>query len=407
MSWRDDLRRVKMADGRTLIAASFRGVPFFVESSTRAGGRRAVDHEFPYRAKPFVEDLGQKAKVYRLDGYVLGDDYVRQRDKLLDACELEEGPGQLVSPYDGVVTAICVNCEVRESKSEGGIAMFALEFHDAPLQAPVPTEVVDGADQVSLSADAADAATDAELAEKFDPAGLPLFALESAVAAISKATAAVQAKLSLVVKLTDEAAKLNAQATIIVASAASLVATPADIMGSFRSMFSALADTIESGPEAVMEALIDSYGEDLGTVVDAITATRERELENQTALTSALRRGMAIEAARIAPLVAYESIESAMAARDAIAAMLDEQAELATDTAYPAIVDLRAQVMRAVPGSAELARVVTVERRSPVPSILLAYQLYGSTDLEADVIARNGVSNPGFIAGTLKVLSDG
>lgn len=138
-----------------------------------------------------------------------------------------------------------------------------------------------------------------------------------------------------------------------------------------------------------------------------LTATRIREAANLDALGGALRRVAAIEAARLSPTVPYVSIEDATAARDLVTSRLDEQALGAGDTAYPALVTLRSDVARAVPGDAALARVVTVTRRTAIPSLLLTYQLYGSVDLEADVLARNGVSHPGVLVGDLKVLSNG
>jgi prophage DNA circulation protein len=64
-------------------------------------------------------------------------------------------------------------------------------------------------------------------------------------------------------------------------------------------------------------------------------------------------------------------------------------------------------VLRAVPGAQAFAEILTVTRNVAIPSLLLAYQLYGSVDLESDIIARNGTRHPGFVAGDLKVLSDG
>jgi prophage DNA circulation protein len=168
-----------------------------------------------------------------------------------------------------------------------------------------------------------------------------------------------------------------------------------------------MVNTLAAAPRAVMDALVSTYSISLGTPVDATTATRARERANQDALTAALRRVLAIEAARLAPVVPYPSIDDATAARDRVAAILDEQAALAGDDAYPALVDLRSQVLRAVPGGTAFASIVPVTRRVATPSLLLAYQLYGSVDLEEDIIARNRVRHPGFIAGALKVLSDG
>lgn len=406
MTWREDLRRVTLPDGRRLVGASFRGVTFFVDSSERAGGRRTVVHEFPLRDDPFVEDLGRRARTFRIDGYVLGDDYLAQRDALLAKLEDTEGPGELVHPYHGVRRAICNTVTVRESKSDGGMAVFSLEFAETPTQAPVPTEVVDAPEQVASSADSAIAANKAEFVEKYDYANLPSFALESASTALTAASKALGDFLSPITKTTQELATLNGQIAGLTSQASSLVRQPDKVLDEFIAAITGLADTAEAAPGNVMDALLDAYPVDFGPAVSATTATRATELANQNAITQALRSIMAIEAARLLPLVAFASIEEAAAARDAVAGMLEEQADVAGDTAYPALVDLRSEVSRAVPGGREFARVVTVTRSTPIPSLLLAYQLYGNVDNELDVVARNSIRNPGFIAGDLKVLSD-
>lgn len=406
MTWRDDLRRVTLASGRKLVGASFRGVPFLVDSSERSGGRRAVVHEFPLREDPFVEDLGRRARTFRVDGYVIGDDYLEQRDDLLAALEDIEGPGELVHPYHGVRRAIVVNLSERESKADGGIAIFSIEFAETPTQAPVPVEVVDAPEQVDVVADAAVAATEAEIAELLDPSGLPGFAFASAEAALTGAIDALSADLAPIVSATQELAELTGTLTILTAEASSLVRQPATVLGAFRAAITGLVETAASAPGALMTALFDAYLADLGSPIAPITATRERELANQTALIAGLRRVIAIEAARLAPVVPYATIDDAMIARNKIADMLEEQAGIAGDTAYPAMVDLRSEVLRAVPGASLFASLITVTRDVPLPSLVLSYQLYGSVDLEADIIARNRISHPGFVSGSFKVLSD-
>ena len=302
MTWRDDLRRVKLADGRELIGASFRGVPFFVESAEISGGRRAVVHEFPFRDDPYVEDLGRKAHSFRIDGYVIGDDYLAQRDALQAALENVAGPGELVHPYDGVKRAICVGLSIRTTRADGGMATFAIDFAETPLQAPVPTEVVDGAEQVGGAADVVITAADAELQERYSAAGLPAFALASAERALTLSAAALEATLAPVVASTQELAALTGRVALLTAQVSSLVRAPASIIGSFLEVITGLADTAEAAPGAVRDALVAAYDVDLGEPVAATTATRERELASQVALTGALRQVMAAEAARLAPI---------------------------------------------------------------------------------------------------------
>ena len=417
MSWPSDLRRVTLTNGKTMIGASFRGVPFLVDQAEYAGGRRTVLHEFPLRDQPFVEDLGKRAATFRVDGYVIGDDYLAQRDALRAALEDTEGPGELRHPYYGTKRAICTNLSIHESKSAGGMATFSLEFIETPAQAPAPTVVDDPAGKVATSADAATAASKAELVAKYDTAGLPSSALASAETALKNAAAGLQAKLAPAVRaaeqladtadsVTQQIATLGAKVRILAAQASSLVRQPAELFDAFRDAIRSLGDAAEAAPGAVKDALVEAYGTDLGRAVPEITRTRRRERANQLALTGALRQVIAVEAARLAPLVPYASIEDATTARGQVVALLDDLALTAGDTAYPTIVTLRSDVMRAIPGSRALARVITIEIREPIPVDVLAYRLYGSVDLADDIIARNKIPHPLFVSGVLKVLSN-
>ncbi len=408
MSWREDLRRVDIG-GKQTIGGSFRGVPFLVSSSDRGGGRRVVVHEFPYRDSPFAEDLGRAGRPFRLECYVVGDDYMTQRDALLAALEDVSGPGALVHPYHGLLSVIVgpgpFSC--RESTVDGGMAAFAIEFTETPEQEPVPSVVVNAAANVAASANAANTAADAEFVEAFDSEDMPSFGLASAESALVEATERMGELLAPAVTSTQELATLNGKIQLMTVQAGALVRAPAGAVAAFLDVIRGLEETAAAAPGAMMTALLDSYLVPLGDLVDPTTATRERERANQVAIMAAIRRVMVAEAARLAPLVPYESTDEAMTARDRIATALDEQAAGATDTAYPAIADLRSSVMRAVPGDSTFASIVEVERKQVVPSLLLAYQLYGSVDAEADIVARNAVPHPGFVAGVLKVLSDG
>lgn len=409
MSWRDDLGRVTI-NGRNLVGASFRGVPFFVEEAERSGGRRAVVHEFPLRDDPYVEDLGRKARTFPVKGYVLGDDYLDQRDALITALENTPGPGELAHPYYGIRRAICTSWSGSDKRDEGGICTISIEFTETPAQAPVPTQVVAPADQVSTAADTSFDASKSELASKYDTTGMPAFSLDSAQTALTKASDALTAKLAPIVSDTQELANLTGQLALLTTEASSLVRTPTSTLDQFHTAITDLVNTAAAVPGDMMDALLDAYDTfvaDFGTPVVATTSTRTKELANQTALVNALARAVVIEAARLAPLVPFVSMNDALAARDRIGDALEAQAEAADDTAYPALVDLRSQVLRAVPGSSAFAAVVTVTRPVAIPSLLLAYQLYGAVDLEADIIARNDIRHPGFIFGDVKVLSDG
>lgn len=410
MTWREDLRRVRITisgQPRDLIGASFRGVPFLVEEAGRSGGRRVVVNNFPFRPDPFIEDLDRRERKFPITGYVIGDDYMTQRDALLVALEDTAGPGELLHPYYGSKRAICDTVTVAERRSDGGIAIFTIDFVETPAQAPAPAVAVDAVSKVAASAKAARVLRKTELVEQFTVAGLPAFALASAETALTRTAAALSAALGPIATTTQQLAELTSRISVITARAASLVRQPADLIDALDAAIDGLSDTALAAPGAMLEALFQAYGVDLGAAAPKTTATRRTESANQQALNRALRSTTAIEAARLAPRVPYASIEDATAARDRVARLLEEQADGAGDTAYPGLVELRSQVLRAVPGTTAFARITTVTRSVALPSLLLAYQLYGSVDREADLLARNRIRHPGFVAGELKVLSAG
>ncbi|EGK8325810.1 DUF2313 domain-containing protein [Escherichia coli] len=65
INWRDNL-----------YDASFRGVPFSVESDEGSFGRRVQVHEYPNRDKPYTEDLGRATRRLTINAYLVGADGV-------------------------------------------------------------------------------------------------------------------------------------------------------------------------------------------------------------------------------------------------------------------------------------------------------------------------------------------
>lgn len=150
MAWRDSLR-----------PASFRGVTFHVEATSKAGGRRGVTYEFPFRDAPADEDLGRRARRFSVSGYVLGEDYHLQASALEGA--LNAGTGQLVLPTGGTHRARCETYNRTERRQEGGFCAFDMGFVEAPISAA--TSTTDTAAAVKDAAGTAEKAT-AESADK-------------------------------------------------------------------------------------------------------------------------------------------------------------------------------------------------------------------------------------------------
>lgn len=402
--WKDDLARVKHPDGRELIGGSFRGVPFFVDSHNREGGRRLVTHEIAKNDIPAYDDMGRKARVFRVTAYVLGDAYFAQRDALLAALEDVEGASELIHPYFGSKRVRAGIVNLRESVADGGIATFRIDFHDAPLSVS-PTIGQDLASFVTELAAVAAIQNQVEFEDAYDVDGVPTFATESLRGELEALSDKLETVLSPVVDKIQELALLNVAVDLIIRDSAALVRIPEDIIDSFMNVVLQLEDTIGDFPGEVLAALMDAYDTDPTADVLGDTATRAQERANQLAISDALRRALVIQAAVMIPDVTFVTVEEATELRDRIAAALGVLASTAGDEAYPSIVDLRSSVLRAVPGDAILASVQTVHLNVDLPSIAISYKLYGSTDKEGDIVARNDVQHPAFISGDIEVLS--
>lgn len=109
---------------------SFAGVPFFIEESQSIdGGRRLVKHEYPLKDEGLTEDLGKKLRSYNVACLVIGDDHIKQAEKLIDA--LEKGVGELKHPYFGTVEVCVESYKAQYSTSHQRVTRFDITFTPA------------------------------------------------------------------------------------------------------------------------------------------------------------------------------------------------------------------------------------------------------------------------------------
>lgn len=405
MTWVDELSRVRHPDGRFLIGASFRGVPFFVEDATRTGGRRTAKHEFVDADVPGIDDLGKVGNDFRLTGYVLGDRYLIQKRQLLAALQDIAGPGDLVSPYDGHQRVQCGPVTTNESKKDGGICTFQIQFSHAPVRTSPTSEVDLKVVVIALAADVI-IVNSASLVEASTVVGQAAFAIESLSADLSDVSRGLEERLAVVVLVTQELAQLSVQIDLLVAEADAFVRAPADMLEALLEATQQLAESIPTAPLEIVRALISTINIPSPDAAIGATETRIAERANQIAYADALRLVLASEAARIITEVDFESIEQATDARDLIVDALDDLAATAGSTTYADVVNLRSAVLRAIPGDAALASVETITQHTDIPSLALSYRLYGNVDSAADLVARNKIAHPGYMSGDLNVLSD-
>lgn len=376
MSWREQIRT----------PATFRGVPFHLAAAERSGGRRTVTHEYPLRDEPFLEDMGRRARAFPVEGYVVGEGYLTERDALIEALEAA-GPGEFVHPYHGPLQVVCTDFRVRESTDEGGMARFSIEFTQSAPRASSPTAVVNPADLAKVSAEVTRRAAADEFLSRYRTTSY----MDSAAAMLRAATLRINSVRSRLDRPVQEAAMMRRRVDELLASSAALARAPGSIVGQLGGMFGWLS----SSPEALA-----AYGFSPGPRPPSTTSSRRAELENYLALQALIQRLAVIRAAEVAPAEPFGSQDDAIRTRAAIVDRLDEQMEEADPSTFTALVQLRADVVKAVPPpNARLPQLAEHTPPRTVPSLVLAHRLYGDVSLERDLVDRNRVSHPGFIIG--------
>lgn len=126
--------------------AAWRDINFLTESHEAKEGRRLVVHELPGADVPVVEDLGAKARTWRVQAYFIGADYDLSRDKFLAALR-EPGAEWLVHPWLGRVWVRAQDWSVSERNAEGGMAHVSVDFVEGGAGVPQPrADLADSAD---------------------------------------------------------------------------------------------------------------------------------------------------------------------------------------------------------------------------------------------------------------------
>lgn len=381
MSWRDDLR-----------PASFRGVPFHATQTGGTFGRRVVEHEYPNRDVPYVEDMGRAIRPITLTGFVLGPDYRAARDRLLAALETP-GPGDLVHPWLGTLRVYARPGGYSESSDEGGIARFELSFIEAG-QLAFPADEPDTQSAAVAAADTADEAAIAVAVATVSTDG-PDFVLARTVAEVRRQIAAARAAVTgpLASGLSDIAAVTRALDSID--PEAQLNAVLGDMQAAFRQVTStSLLRQLTALAGAAAPALT-------GSEADQQAALNEWAIE-RAFVRSALSATVAAAAA-----TDWDVYDDAVALRDETADRITAEADLEDDpTAYAALVDLRAALIADLTTrAADLARLRTVTPSAVTSTLELAQMLYADPSRAEEIAARNGIGHPGFAHGPLRVLS--
>lgn len=185
MAWFDQLK-----------PASFRNVPFQVDTIDVTAGDNTVLREYPFQDLPTVFRMGEGVEEIKFSAYVIGDDYMEQREALRAVLT---GEGVLVHPTAGAIRVyVAGKFTIKENPTaDGGMARFDLTFVRAEARR-YPVGVANTQAQATEAAKAAVAAAKDQFAVNFNLLKAPGFAVSAALKNLTGALDGVWGQLKSV-----------------------------------------------------------------------------------------------------------------------------------------------------------------------------------------------------------------
>lgn len=402
MAWKDDL-----------LPASFRGVPFEVESEEMSGGRRGQQHEYPFRDTPYFEDTGLKARSKNISAYVIGAEYMAARDALLEAIE-KPGGGELVLPWTHQMQMVAGTYRLVHSNAEGGMCRFDITFDQAG-EAKFPAAKVATSEQTISAVEVLEETALEQFAEEFSVEGLPAYGVEDAVTHAEGAVTEIEGVVGKV------GGVLNNPIGALEGTFGEVVSNPVELGRRLFGVFSKVGAVITTSNDLVTGYSISdalNLNRALATLRaiglfqretrgESLTPVRTQIINNRDAVNDLVRAAIISQVGGMTAVMPLPVYDDAAKLRSETLAAIDDEMLLANDDMYVALVDLRAKVHTDM--SIRMEDAIRLKEIVPVqvqPALVLAYDLYESVDREGEIIARNRIRNPGFVPSEpIKVLA--
>lgn len=415
MSWIDEL-----------LPASFRGVPFHVKGDNASFGRRNQTHEFPFRDEPFTQDLGRSARQYAIDAYIVGDNFIDNEKRLIQAIEAT-GSGVLVHPFYGELSVNIVGTvRVSHSSDAGRMCSISFNFIESG-EVHYPDVSVSTSDAILAQANAVDTTLSQSLVD-FNFTKLPDFIqsemLSSTQAALNEINyvlgyANAQVKTAIDALSGNLSSVLSGPSHQLLTSLTGVWRNAEQVMYSVDGLI-ALSHTLSSVSD--MKRLVPSQAWPTDSGSNQTRKHHQNHL-NQVIRISALNASSRLiamlpkqqitkhiihdeltfqavsiqDANEVKPLPM--TFDDLMEIKKRINQTFHQESERAqNDAIYLALSKLKTTVNQDINDRLlKMDKTIVFMPNDVLPDLVLANLLYGDATRHIDISARNAITHPGFI----------
>lgn len=391
--------------------ASFRGVPFGINTVNTTIGRRSILHEYPLRDDPYAEDLGRKAREFQIDAFVMSpNDYVQSK-ALQAALSDYDTPGTLVHPTMGQFQVIVRDCQHRYSNQLGGIEYYSVTFVET-LGNNFPNVSIDTQSQIRNGVNSFIQTANTYFTENFKVAGLPDFIAESSVQNLRTFATKFRSLVNFGSARNgnpNDYSRLIARLSQFEEDIPTLVNDPLTLAETINSLNSDLNSSFADNLSLAMliQSRLYEYGLDF-LIILPTTNLREIEGENQNQLIYLIRASVIAMMVRNVSLMNFASSDDAINTRDSIDVkawdLLEILANNFADDIYNSlstVITAMVQDIRVRSTNSETTR--TYQIADSQPALVLAYEFLGDASQDLALVDRNKVQNPLFVPANSEV----
>jgi prophage DNA circulation protein len=419
MTWRDRME-----------PASFKGVPFWVDTQSLTKGRRVPVRKLAGRDGSVQQDLGREPDEGTIAAFLFGDDYDHLRDDLEEALT-DPGAGALVLPTRGEIWARIIDGpDTSESRTEGGYCTVRFRWVNEDREAGGLRARIDTSAALETAASNVRVEAEIDAMADYDPTGLPekyLNATRDAIGTVTDTLRVVQRNISGALGVVDNVTvainELDVNVNNVMSSPPLLVTTLIALVDSVIGLADTIVDNIDrtTGLAGLIESPYDraastrttaAAGQRFVGLGSSATAGGESDLsqraaKNTRAVFKVTRADALARQAETFAVAPFESSTQAIRTLDAMAEEIDLLGRYGiSDGLFAALADLRAAAASHLLRTASsLPETVQYEPKRTLPALLIAHDLYADARRDSEIVARNHVPHPLFVRGSLEVIA--
>ena len=384
---------------------SINGVSYNFLSHSTTFGRKIVSHEV-VRGGRFAEDMGEKLGQFTIQAVITGttDSQYNRNKKKLDTILKQGGVKSLRHPVYGSKKVFMVDPKITESITDGRKAIYSLVCLET-LDNIYPSQIAGNKSWINKKYDELRSALESRFPNAIENVNNFVESYNDIRNNVDDLTTILRDGTEFINGAGDEISAFVTDLLQLQDSLTSLIQAPSNLVARLSTVYDNLTLIVTDPKDLIVVANnLSGKGKNRtrvpGTSTLSTTINEGREFLYYFNDVSLLSSGY-----QAATIIDYISNEELANIRAQLESLFESISPDIDDDTYYALQNMRIATLEYLETlSPQLPNIVTI-RINQTPASVLSYKLYGTTERMDEIIDLNGIANPAYVEGEIKVLS--